>query len=367
MIQEAITLTFSAITTESLGALLDRELGTRYALDKFCAIGGTQTRAYGPKFITHVLAGNIPMPGIVSICCGLLLRSANLVKTSHLDPIFPSLFVQSLSEVDPYLAECVAVLNWNRDEVTLTKAALAPADAVIAYGDDKSVDTIRQASPPSATFLGYGHKISFAILTKEAMTTANLPALAQAAAFDVSVYDQQGCLSPHVFYVEERGELTPRKFAAALAQAMAAYQARVPRGTLSPEEAVAICRVRDAYEYRAGRDKRVAVWRSIETNDWAVIYEDDPSFMPSCLNRLVFVKPMDTFQRVLNSIERIAEQISTVGVAPMNERAMTMAADLANLGIHRVCPIGQMQKPTLTWRHDGRPNLVELVRWTDAG
>ena len=38
--------------------------------------------------------------------------------------------------------------------------------------------------------------------------------LAQAAAFDASVYDQQGCLSPHVFYVEERGPLSPRKFAA---------------------------------------------------------------------------------------------------------------------------------------------------------
>jgi len=367
MIHEAITLTFSTITNESLGAMLDRELGTRYVLDKFCTIGNTQTRAHGPNFITHVLAGNIPMPGIVSICCGLLLRSANLVKTSHLDPIFPDLFVQSLREVDPHLADCVAVLNWGREENALTKAALAPADAVIVYGDDKTVATMKAESPPSATFLGYGHKISFALVTKDAMTTANLPALAEAAAHDVSVYDQQGCLSPHLFYVEERGELSPRKFAAALAQAMAAYQARIPRGSLSPEESVTISRVRDAYEYRASRDRRAAVWRSVETNDWAVIYEDDPSFMPSCLNRLVFVKPTDGFPRVLSSIERIAEQISTVGIAPMNDRSTALASDLATMGIHRVCPVGQMQKPALALRHDGRPHLAELVRWTDAG
>lgn len=367
MLRESIDLTYGALTYEALGELLDRELGNRRVLDEFCLRGRTYTRAIGPRLIAHVLAGNVPAPGVFSICCGLLLKSANLVKVSARDPVFPALFVESLREVDSELADCVGVLDWAREELALTQAALADANAVIACGDDHTISALRQIAPPEAVFLGYGHKISFAVVAKEAMAVENLPALAEAAAFDVSVYDQQGCLSPHVFYVEERGQLGPRKFADALAGAMAAYQSRVARGPLTVEEAAEVAKVRTGYGFRAESDRRIAIWASLNPNDWVVIYEDDPSFTPSCLNRVVFVKPTDGFKRVLDSIQRYATRISTVGVAPLNERAMGFAADLSKMGVHRVCPIGQMQRPPLSWHHDGRPNLADLVRWTDAG
>ena len=367
MVHEAIDLTFGALTHEALGELLDRELGNRRVLDEFCLRGRTHARAVGPPLIVHFLAGNVPPPGIVSICCGLLLKSANLVKCSHNDPVFPQLFVDSLREVDAELADCVAVLNWPRDETILTQTALNRADAAIVYGDDTTIATLQKLAPTAVHLAGYGRKLSFAIVAKEAMTTDNLPALTAAAAFDASVYDQQGCLSPHLFYVEERGELGPRKFAEALATAMAEYQQRVPRGALTVEEAASVTQVRESYEFRGASDRRVAVWASPTPNEWTVVYEDDPSFMPSPLSRTVFVKPTDGFKRVLDSIQRYTGKISTVGVAPLNERAMAFATDLAQMGVHRVCAIGQMQRPPLTWHHDGRPNLADLVRWTDLG
>lgn len=377
MVSEAVDLTFGAITCESLGELLDRELGTRRVLDEFCLRGRVQARATGPRLIAHFLAGNVPAPGIVSICCGLLLRSANLVKVSSRDPVFPVLFVESLREVDAELANCVATLDWRRRELALTQAALADADAVIAYGDDDTISVLRHftrlrqgpggQAPPAAKFLGYGHKVSLAVVAKEAMTEENLPPLAQAAAFDASVYDQQGCMSPHVFYVEEGGQLGPRKFAAALADAMAAYQARVPRGELTVEEAAQIAKLRGAYEFRSAADRSVSIWASAAANDWLVIYEDEPMFTPSCLNRVVFVKPTDGYKRVLDAIQKFASKVSSVGVAPMNVRALAFAADLARMGMNRVCPIGQMQRPPLPCHHDGRPNLAELVSWTEAG
>ncbi len=367
MVREAIDLTYGAITYEALGEMLDRELGSRRVLDEFCLRGRAQTKAVGPRLIAHFLAGNVPSPGIISICCGLLLKAGNLVRMSQRDTVFPALFVDSLREVDAELADCVAPLEWARQELTLTQTALAGADAVVAYGDDHTISALRQIAPDGVPFVGYGHKISFGVIAKEAMSAENLPALAEAAAFDVSIYDQQGCLSPHMFYVEERGELGPRKFAAALAEAMAAYQTRVPRGPLSVEEAAGVSQIRSAYEFRGAADRRVAVWTSKTPNEWTVIYEDDPSFAPSCLNRTVFVKPTDGLKRVLDSIHRYAPSISTVGMAPMNERVMGFASELARMGVCRVCPIGQMQRPPLSWHHDGRPNLADLVRWTDLG
>jgi len=367
MVGEAIDLTFGALTREALGELVDGELGNRHILDEFCLRGRTRCRVAGPRLIAHFLAGNVPPPGIVSICIGLLLKSANIVKMSNRDPVFPALFAESLRDVDAELTDSVAALSWTREDSTQTQAALADANAVIAHGEDHTISALRQLAPEDSTFLGYGHKISFAVVAKEAMTTEGLPALAEAAAFDASVYDQQGCLSPHVFYVEERGELGPRKFAAALADAMAAFQQRVPRGTLSVEEAAAFTQVRTGYEFRAASDRRVAVWSSPNSNDWCVVYEDDPSFTPSCLNRMVFVKPIDGLKRVLDSTKQVASKVSTVGVAPMTTRTTAFAASLSNIGVHRVCPIGQMQRPPLSWHHDGRPNLAGLVRWTDFG
>jgi hypothetical protein len=274
------------------------------------------------------------------------------------------LFVESLRAVDAGLADSVAVLEWPRTETAVTQAALSDAEAVIVYGDDRSVTTLKQMIPARAMFLGYGHKISFAYVTKEAMNEQALPALVAGAAFDVSVYDQQGCLSPHVIYVEERGQFGPRKFAAELAGAMAQYQLRVPRGEMSAAEAAAVMQTRSGYEFRSASDKRVAVWASPKPNDWTVIYEDDFSFTPSCLNRTVFVKPAPSVARVLESVSRYAGQISTVGVAGETTK---FAELLAKLGIHRVCPLGQMQRPPLSWPHDGHPNLAHLVKWTDAG
>jgi hypothetical protein len=339
MVNEAIDLTFSVLTAESFGELVDQELKDR--------------RAVGPPLIAHFLAGNVPPPGIVSICCGLLLRSANIVRVSSNDPVFPKLFVESLREVDAELAGCVAVLDWPKEETALTRAAMAEANAVIAYGSDTTIAELRNLAPAGAQFLGYGHRVSFGAIAKEAMIGKEL---AEAAAFDASVYDQQGCLSPHVFYVEKGA----REFAAMLAEAMAAYQLRVPRGKLTTEESAAIAQLRQAYEFRSASDRRVAVWAG---DGWTVIYEDDPSFTPSCLNRTVFVKPIDSFKRVLDNVQRFAGKISTVGLAPMNE----FAGDLSEIGVCRVCPIGQMQRPPLSWHDDGRPNLAALVRWADLG
>ncbi len=424
MVSEAIDLTFGAITEQALRELLDGELGDRRVLDGFAARsirpgrgreaaptnreGVRRRRAVGPKLIAHFLAGNVPPPGIVSICCGLLLKSANLVKISSRDPVFPALFVESLRAVDAELADCVAVLDWRRDEPALTEAALAEADAVIAYGDDETIAALRRMTRPDARFLGYGHKLSFAVIAKEALTKENLPSLAEAAAFDASVYDQQGCLSPHAFYVEKDGRVTAREFAAALADAMAAYQARVPRGQLSVEEAAQIAKLRGAYEFRSAADNTVAVWPGAGTgtdptnpvltlrrgeatapyhgfgragwlsppsdkvyetpsNAWLVIYEEDPMFTPSCLNRVVFVKPVNQLESIPQLMRRFAPHLSTVGIASMNERAMAFARDLAKMGVCRVCPIGRMQRPPLSWHHDGGPNLADLMRWVDAG
>ena len=52
-------------------------------------------------------------------------------------------------------------------------------------------------------------------MTKEGLADAE--ETAHKAAYDVALYDQQGCLSPQLVYVEEGGAVTPKELAALLA------------------------------------------------------------------------------------------------------------------------------------------------------
>jgi hypothetical protein len=95
------------------------------------------------------------------------------------------------------------------------------------------------------------------------------------------------------------------------------------------------------------------------------VYEADPRFQVSCLNRFVYVKPVADLTEALQAADTVRGRVSTVGLAAVGQRAAVLATEFGRWGVRRVCPLGQMQQPPLLWRHDGRPSLSDLVAWTD--
>jgi len=77
------------------------------------------------------------------------------------------------------------------------------------------------------------------------------------------------------------------------------------------------------------------------------------------------VKAVPDLKTLLENLESIHDRVSTVGLAVAGDQAAETTRQLARWGVLRICPLGQMQNPPLTWRHDGRPALGDLVTWTD--
>jgi acyl-CoA reductase LuxC len=77
------------------------------------------------------------------------------------------------------------------------------------------------------------------------------------------------------------------------------------------------------------------------------------------------VKGAATLTEALQNADSVRGKVSTVGLAAPEEKAQDLATHLARWGVTRVCPLGRMQNPPLTWRHDGRPALGDLLTWTD--
>lgn len=247
----------------------------------------------------------------------------------------------------------------------LEAAAFAQAEAVIAYGSDTTTGDIRRRVPATARFLAYGHKLSFGVIGREVLTTAGAEQIAAQAAYGVSVFDQQGCVSPHVLYAERGGEVSPEEFATLLAHSMARVHETMPRGMLSLAESTAIRHLRGAYECRQLADERVLLLCSEPGTAWTVIYEETTTFTPSCLNRTVRVLPVDDIQEIAAQIEPIQAYLQTAGVALAPARQVAFAEVLGRLGVSRLCRLERMPWPQLTWHHDGRCTLLELLRWTD--
>ncbi|HSU16191.1 acyl-CoA reductase [Longimicrobium sp.] len=346
-----------------LRELLRSELGDPRVLDGFrpAPRGHGRRMAMGPRLAAHVFSGNVPGVAVTSIVRSLLVKAATLGKTAVGEPLLPALFARAVAEEDAELGACIAVTYWHGGDEELERAALEHADAVIVYGGRDAVTAIRAKAPAEARFLAYGPRLSFGIVARGRLTAEHAGDVARAAALDASTFDQQGCVSPHVFYAEEGGDVSPRAWAAMLAREMESVERDLPRGTLSPSEASAIRQLRGHAEFAAGLDLHA----SAEGTAWTVVYDPEPAFEASCLNRVVRVKPVAALEEIPPLVAAYAEVLQTVGVAASAEEAGDLAAALGRLGASRIAPLGKMAWPPPWWHHDGRPPLRSLVRWCD--
>jgi hypothetical protein len=208
-------------------------------------------------------------------------------------------------------------------------------------------------------------------VAKGVLYSVNAPKIVASAASDVVAWDQLGCLSPHVIYVEEGTGLSAEQFAEKLASELAQHELTEPRGKVPVAVAASIASRRSFYEVRAAHSvrnpetPRTRLWSSQGSTAWTVVFEDDPLFQLSCLHRFIYVKTVPSLSDALRSADAIRGHVSTVGLAAPEEKAQELATQLARWGAARICPVGEMQNPSLLWRHDGSPALGGLVRWTD--
>jgi hypothetical protein len=328
---------------EPLLEVVRLELGSEEALDTYVPYGKALARAAGPRSILHILSGNTPAAGLQSLLRGLLLRSHNYCKIPGLGLPEIEQFRQALP------AELAAKVEISRE---LPESWLHLAEAVLVFGSDQTIGHFAKLVRPDQIFVPHGHKISFGIVFDDP-AFESVPESAR----DFSLFDQQGCLSPHLLYVS--GDALG--YAERLASAMERFNQTLPRSPLSPQAAAQIQEVRQTFAFRAACEPGIRLWTSNPGTDWTVIYDEAPEFKVSCLNRVAYVKPLpDDLANALG--EGIRAHLSSVGIWPATRES---AEKLHDLGAQRVCKLGQMQAPPFTWHQDGGKTLLPLVRWQD--
>ena len=361
---------FRQFTPEAFQILLEQEFGHPERLDRFVVHGSEEiSRRHAivtaPELLGHITAGNIPNPALMSMVLGLLTRSAQFVKCASGDSFLPRLFAHSLYHADPKLGSCLEVAEWQGGRTKLEDALYSELDCLTVTGSDEALAAVRAGVPAKVRLVGYGHRVSFGFVTREVLRQEDIARVITAAADDIIAWDQNGCLSPHVIYVEERGAVESDKFAELLAVELAKRETSEPRGKIPVEAAAAIASRRAIYETIAVHRADAKIWQSAGSTAWTVVFEHDTRFQFSCLNRFIYVKPVPDVAAVFQGVDGVRGKVSTVGLVAPPGMSKELALQFARWGATRICPLGQMQNPPLTWRHDGRPALGDLVTWTD--
>ncbi|MCX7019033.1 MAG: hypothetical protein NTY46_08615 [Candidatus Sumerlaeota bacterium] len=362
MVREALGNFFAPVTKDALEDLRAAQLA--------CS---PPSRVLKPALVFHVLAGNLFLPGIESMMTASLCGACSLARCSSADREFPALWIDALRTVDAEFARGTAAGWWPHDERDVTRAAARDADAVVAFGDDSSVADVLAHAPPTARRIAHGARISFAIIAREGLESGNVPVIARALAYDFTVYDQQGCLSPRAAFIENGGGVTPAEFARLLCAEMAALAERLPRRALALEEKAALAQARDdaLIEAACGGAEPGGVLLSATDQPDGVLADRSfivtlralKGYAPGCVNRCCDLRVFSEAGALRAALTPWRGRISTLALCGSQLRWQETADELRAA---RICAPGQMQKPPLGWPHDNRPALSDLVRYACA-
>lgn len=365
MIRLGLTSFLKKFRKHELQRFVVEDLGNPLLLDDFQPrVKRGFSKAVGPELILHIWAGNVPALPLWSLISGLLVKAGNIGKVSSSEPLFAGWFAQVLVEIAPQLSDCLAVVWWKGGEEEREKEIFTYPDVVVGYGTNQSLESMSRRIPVTTRFLPFGHKISFGLISKGALDSRKALTTAHHAAFDIIQFDQQGCYSPHIFYVQKGGNVSPAEFAQYLSQELESYQKRYPRRTLSLEEMTASIQWCNQEVLSSYKNSTKQVFGQNE-NHWSVVYEEDAVFSPTCSNRSVKVIAFEEIEEVLQSIKLYRNFLQSVGVAAAPKELFQWAGMLGNVGVTRITSIGKMTSPEAGWHHDGRFNLLDFVQMVD--
>jgi len=315
-------------------------------------------------------AGNVPGNGLL---IALLLHVANhtvlgptpepapvvLVRNSRQAPLLAPWVLSAIEEVDAELVKGLGMLIWDYEDTALQHTLLSQADLVMAAASDQTIASIdahlRRMERP-ARFHRHGHKASFAVIGRAALDSdVLLPA--RLAALDSTFWDQYGCLSARVHFVERGGRYSPNEYAAAVVEAMRELTERMPRG-VAP--ARFLHRAYDTYKLVEPRGK-VSVLTDYDDEFVVVLDERDWSAdqwratVNRCTGRVIVVRPVQDVQEVperyLRALPRANLQSMSIAVAA--DRLPELAEAAGACGVTALRSLGRAAFPQLAYSWDG--------------
>ncbi len=356
----------------SLGRIFDRrsmefqvreELGGPDVLDGWREVVDApsgrhhRTRAFPPRLI-HVIAGNAPGVAALSVLRGALTKGVHLLKLPSNDLFSASAILRTLAAVAPGhpLTRSFSAAYWRGGDAKVEGLLFRPQffDKLVAWGGAGTIRSATQYIGPGFELVAFDPKTSISLIGREAFETDEVLAeVAERAAADATIMNQQACASSRVQFVE--GSVAQVDRYCALLQA----RLGVERPTTSAIGNPLSGELRDEIDGLRDMQPHYRVWGGYEGKGLVIRSEEPVDFHPD--GRVVNVVPVAS---LADALGRANVATQTVGVYPPARKAELRDA-LAAAGVQRVVELGKAVAFETGISHDGFYPLQRFVRWVN--
>ncbi|ETI64225.1 long-chain-fatty-acyl-CoA reductase [Sphingobium sp. C100] len=322
-------------------------------------------RAYGARSL-HVVAGNGPVIGALSILRGAVTRSDTLIKVPSNDPFTTGAIARTMCQFAPDhpITKHVAVAYWRGGDEAFEQKLYQPhnIEKIIAWGGFAGVKHVTKYIQPGLELISLDPKRSASVVGAEALETPEqLEETASRIAVDVATGNQTACVSCRMCYVlcgtDEDGIETLKRLGQLVYEAMlrlpqdiSTKPKRYDPGLKTQVDALRLNE--DWYTVIGGQEGEGAVIVS-HTADRVDFYE-------YLADRTVNLIPVDTVDEVLAVVDAYTQ---TIGIFPETLRE-ELRHKMALHGGQRFVQLGYaFNGPGLVGPQDGIEPLRRMCKW----
>lgn len=346
----------TALARPALERKLRRELGSTRP-GRLTRPDARQTvfEAWAPVgLLVHIAPGNAAAVAPLSVIEGLLTGNVNILKTSSGDTPFAQHLLAELAAADATgaLARRIIALQFPSGRQEWLRLMCAPADAIAVWGGEDAVAGIAELALPGCRLIEWGHKLSFAYLTRASWQN---PATLDALAADICRLNQQACSSPQVIYLDTEDSTEVFAFAEAFAPVLAQASATaLGRAASAPGLDAAEQAEITSVELLARLEQHLALTKVVASDDctWRILADTRPALTASPLHRSVWVKPLPG-RDIIATLRPMRRYLQTAAVGGSRADTARLSRALLTAGALRITPVGAMLDSYDGEPHDG--------------
>ncbi len=351
-IQSAIQL----LCRESLEAMLEVQLGkqpfTPHSVSPPFASRRLIKRRRPLGVLFHIAAGNMDGLPVFTVVEGLLTGNINLLKLPSVDNGVSVRLLHELVLEEPRLAPFIHVFDTPSEDLTVLQRLASLADGIVVWGGAGAVSSVRALAPVGAKLIEWGHRLSFAYITREGEREEELAGLAR----HIMQTKQLLCSSCQTIFLDrEQSEM--HAFAERFLPILEREAARYPVRDMGALANVTLNRMTERMEHAAGyRTKTVLVGKGCSLT----LGEDDRLEVSLQYgNPLIKCLPRE---RLIQALRPYRGVLQTAGLLCGAGEQQELTELLFRAGVVRVTKGARMSQGSCCDAHDGAYPLERYTR-----
>lgn len=301
--------------------------------------------------LMHVTAGNMTGIGAYSVLEGLLAGNINVLKLSSEDDGLSLFLLQELIRIEPALSDYIYTFRIPSGDRERLLKLLTLSDGVCTWGGDEAIRGIRSLAPAGTKLIEWGHRISFAYVTRACMEDQER---LQAIADHMIRTNQLLCSSCQGIYVEAEGrekEEFCRRFLTLLNHSYEKYGNK--EAGFRGSNTIRI--------YRKELEAAMTGDRIFRGNGVSVILSEEAGLQLSLMYGNCWVKPVNR-EKLVNILRKDRGKLQTTCLVCLEEEEQEMVRLLARAGVNRILTGRMPDLGEFFESHDGEYPLVRYSR-----